>query len=265
MSRASPGVVRQPAARAVLGLARLTLLEARRTAVGKASAAAIVMALSLALFMDRIVLTDQERATVVTYAVLVRLAVVLILGQAIIANTVRDLNERIIDNFLALPLTRLQYALGKWLGWSGVAILSGAAAGLPLMGFSGTPGRLVWTLSFAAEAVVVASLALLLALTLGRVVTAMLAYCCLYLFARIGFLLVLLGHNTGAAEGSLLERFDARYIELAGYLLPRMDRFADTAWLSGGAIRFGPDILQAVIYVALLGAVAGVELRRKQF
>jgi hypothetical protein len=194
----------------------------------------------------------------------VRLAIVLILGQAIIANTVRDLNERIIDNFLALPLTRMQYALGKWLGWSAVALVSALLAALPLLGFLETPGRLAWTLSFAAETVVVASLALLLALALGRIVTAIFAYCCLYLFARVGFLLVLLGTNMGAAKGSL-DRFDARYVELAAYLLPRMDRFADTAWLAGSPIRFGPDILQALIYIALLGAVASIELRRKQF
>lgn len=255
----------QPSSRIVLGLARLTVLEARRTAVGKAALAAIAISLGLALFMDRIVITDQERATVVTYAVIVRLAIVLILGQAIIANTVRDLNERIIDNFLALPLTRMQYALGKWLGWSAVAVVCALLAALPLLGFFETPGRLAWTLSFAAETVVVTSLALLLALALGRIVTATFAYCCLYLFARVGFLLVLLSANMGAAKGSLLDRFDARYVELAAYLLPRMDRFADTTWLAGGPIRFGPDILQALIYIALLGTVASIELRRKQF
>ncbi|MEA3105831.1 MAG: hypothetical protein QOI88_436 [Gammaproteobacteria bacterium] len=255
----------QPMSRAVMGLARLTLLEARRTAVGKAALAAMIIALSLALFVDRIVLTEQDRATVVTYAVIVRLAIVLILGQAIIANTVRDLNERIIDNFLALPLTRMQYALGKWLGWSAVGIVCGLSAALPLLAFSGTPGRLAWALSFAAEAVVVVSLALLLALALGRVITAMLAFCAMYLFARVGFLLVLLSANTGAVDGTAFERFDARYVQLASYLLPRMDRFADTSWLAGGPIHFGPDILQALIYIALLGAVAGIELRRKQF
>src|SRR3981081_1652091 len=135
----------QPTSRAVMGLARLTLLEAPRTAVGKAALAAIIIALSLALFVDRVVLTDQARATVVTYAVIVRLAIVLILGQAIIANTVRDLNERIIDNFLALPLTRMQYAFGKWLGWILVAALCALLAGLPLLVFSNTPGRLPWT------------------------------------------------------------------------------------------------------------------------
>jgi ABC-type transport system involved in multi-copper enzyme maturation permease subunit len=250
---------------AVLGLARLTLLEARRTAVGKAALAAIAIAVSLALFVDRIVLTDQERATVVTYAVIVRLAIVLILGHAIIANTMRDLNERIIDNFLALPLTRMQYVLGKWLGWTLVAVLCALSAGLPLFGFTSTPGRLPWTLSFAAEAVVVASLALVLALALGRIVTAVFAFCCLYLFARVSSMLVLLSVNMGANHGSLLDRFDARYVEFAGYLLPRMDRFAETAWLSGGPIRFGPDLLQGAIYVVLLGAVAHIELRRKQF
>jgi hypothetical protein len=255
----------QPMSRAVLGLARLTLLEARRTAVGKAALAAIAIAVCLALFVDRVVLTDQERATVVTYAVIVRLTIVLTLGLAIIANTVRDLNERIIDNFLALPLTRMQYALGKWLGWTLVAVLCALSAGLPLLGFSSTPGRLQWTLSFAAEAVVVASLALVLALGLGRVITAMFAFCAMYLFARVSSMLVLLSANMGAYEGSLLDRIDARYVELAGYLLPRMDRFAVTAWLSGGPIRFGPDLLQAVIYIALLGAVARIELRRKQF
>ena len=119
-------------------------------------------------------------------------------------------------------------------------------------------------MSFAVEAVVVASVALLLALVLGRVVTAMLAFCCLYLFARISYLLVLLANNMGASEGSLVERFDAFYIELASYLLPRMDRFADTAWLTGGVIRFAPGLLQGLIYLALLGAVASLELRRKQ-
>jgi hypothetical protein len=44
-----------------------------------------------------------------------------------------------------------------------------------------------------------------------------------------------------------------------------MDRFAESAWLTGGVIRFGPELLQGVIYLALLGAVAGIELRRKQF
>jgi hypothetical protein len=78
-------------------------------------------------------------------------------------------------------------------------------------------------------------------------------------------MLVLLSANMGAYQGSLLERFDARYVELAGYLLPRMDRFAVTEWLAGGPIGFGPELLQAVIYIALLGAVARIELRRRQF
>jgi hypothetical protein len=251
--------------RTVLGLARLTLLEARRTAVGKAAFAAIALAVSLALFVNHIALTEQARATVVAYAVSVRLAIVFILALAIIVNTVRDLNERIIDSFLALPLTRMQYAIGKWLGWSGVAVICALSAGLPLLASLGTPGRLAWTLSLAAETVVVASLALILALALGRIVTAMLAFCSLYLFARIGHLLVLLGTNMGEPNGSLVDRFDLRYVELAGYLLPRMDRFADTTWLTGAPIHFGPDIVQALIYIALLGAVAHVELRRKQF
>jgi hypothetical protein len=93
----------------------------------------------------------------------------------------------------------------------------------------------------------------------------MLAFCCLYLFARISYLLVLLGNNMDASEGSLIERLDTRYIELASYLLPRMDRFAETAWLTGGAVRLTPGLLQGVIYLALLAAVASLELRRKQF
>jgi hypothetical protein len=254
----------QPRPRPLVGLARLTLLEARRTAVGKSVIAAIAIALGLALFMDRIVMTEQARAAVVAYAVIVRLGVVLLIAQAIIANTVRDLHERVVEHFLALPLTRLQYAIGKWLGWAAVAAVSAVAAGLPLLGFGGTPGRLAWTLSFVVEAVIVASLALLLALALGRVVTAMLAFCCLYLFARISYLLILLANNMGASEGSAVERFDAFYIELASYLLPRMDRFAETAWLTGGAIRLEPGLLQGAIYLALLGAVASLELRRKQ-
>ncbi len=139
-----------PISRAMVTLARLTLLEARRTAVGKSALAAIVIALCLALFVGRIVLIEQTRATIAAYAAFVRVAIVLILGQAIVANTVRDLNERIIDHFLALPLTRMQYALGKWLGWSTVAVVCALAAALPLLGFTGAPGRLAWVLSFAA-------------------------------------------------------------------------------------------------------------------
>jgi hypothetical protein len=253
------------ASRQLWGLARLTLLEARRTAVGKAALGAMAAALFLALFASRIVLVDQERVTVVAYAVIVRLALVFTIAQAIIANTVRDLNERIVDHFLALPLTRMQYAIGRWLGWSTVAAVCGLVAGAPLLAFPSTPGRLAWTCSFASETVIIASLALLLALALGRVITAMLAFCCLYLFARIGYLLVLLSANMGATKGSLIDRFDARYVEAAGYLLPRMDRFADTSWLTGAATSIGEVWLQALIYIALLGAAANIELRRKQF
>jgi hypothetical protein len=249
----------------VWALARLTWLEARRTAVGRAALAAIASAILLAIFASRIVLADQERVTVVAYAVIVRLALVFTIAQAVIANTVRDLSERIVDHFLALPLTRMQYAAAKWLGWSGVAAVCGLSAGALLLAFSTTPGRLPWTLSFAAELVVVASLALLLAFVLGRVITAMLAFCCLYLFARVGYLLVLLSANMGATQGNLLDRFDARYVEAAAYLLPRLDRFADTSWLSGGSISMGQGLLQALIYIALLGAAANIELRRKQF
>jgi hypothetical protein len=255
----------KPASRPMWGLARLTLLEARRTAVNKAAFGAMTAAVLLALFARHIVLLDQERVTVVAYAVIVRLALVFTLAQAIIANTVRDLNERIVDHFLALPLTRMQYAIGKWLGWSAVAAVCGLAAGTPLLAFSATPGRLAWTCSFAAEMVIIASLALLLALALGRVITAMLAFCCMYLFGRISYLLVLLSTNMGAAKGTLIDRLDARYIEAAGYLLPRLDRFADTSWLSGGSISVGQGWLQAMIYIALLGAAANIELRRKQF
>jgi len=255
----------RPIPRPIAGLARLTLLEATRTAVGKSVIAAIAVALGLALFMDRIVLTEQARAAVVAYAVIVRLGLVLLIAQAIIANTVRDLHERVVEHFLALPLTRLQYAIGKWLGWAAVAAVSAIAAGLPLMGFADTPGRLAWTLSFVVEAVIVASVALLLALSLGRVVTAMLAFCCLYLFARISYLLILLGNNMGASQGSAVERLNLLYIQIASYLLPRMDRFAETAWLTGAAVRIGPGLLQGMIYLALLGAVANFELRRKQF
>ena len=247
------------------GIARLTFLEARRTAVGKAALAAIVASLLLALFASRIVLTDQQRVTLVFYAVIVRLALVFTIAQAVIANTVRDLNERIVDHFLALPLTRMQYAAAKWLGWSGVATLCGLSAGATLLAFSGAPGRLPWTLSLAAEMVIVASLALLLALALGRVITAMLSFCCLYLFARVGYLLVLLSANMGATKGTLIDRFDARYTEAAAYLLPRLDRFADTSWLTGAASNAGQGMLQALIYVVLLGAAANIELRRKQF
>jgi len=76
---------------------------------------------------------------------------------------------------------------------------------------------------------------------------------------------VLLSANMGATKGNLIDRFDARYVEAAAYLLPRLDRFADTSWLSGGSISMGQGLLQALIYIALLGAAANIELRRKQF
>ncbi len=71
----------QPVSRPMWGLARLTLLEARRTAVGKAALGAMTAALFLALFASRIVLVDQERVTVVAYAVIVRLALVFTLAS----------------------------------------------------------------------------------------------------------------------------------------------------------------------------------------
>jgi hypothetical protein len=251
--------------RTLLAIARYTILESRRTFIVRAGISGFAAVFLLALFIAHTALTEPVRIEVTMYAVLVRIVLAAVIGLGIISNTVRDLESRLTDNFLALSIPRMRYVLGKWLGYATVAVLLALLAAAPLALFAGTPGRLAWALSLAAESLVTASLALLLGLSLGRVVTATLAYCAIYVFARIGFLVVLLGATTRNSTHALVDRIDSGYVEFATYLLPRLDRFAETAWLTGGAVRFGPDLVQAAIYLALLGTVASFEINRKEF
>ena len=126
--------------------------------------------------------------------------------------------------------------IGRWLGWSAVAAVCGLAAGSPLLAFSSTPGSWLGR-SFAAETVIIASLALLLALALVGSSPPCSLFA-MYLFARIGYLLVLLSANMGATKGSLIDRVDALALKRPGTCcrgwialpIPRADRRCDQHW-----------------------------------
>ncbi|MDK9722530.1 MAG: hypothetical protein OEL53_15245 [Rhodospirillales bacterium] len=190
-----------------------------------------------------------------------------------IAFHVRRMSEnRELETLLARPISRTGFVMAYGLGLSAVAALLALPLALGLLFFSpDIGGLLVWGLSLLEEAVIVAALGLFAALALETAVSAVLAAGGIYILARLMSVFIgiaekrLVESETQNQTLDLLVRLGLKALSI---LLPRLDVYAQSAWLV-----YGPPALETVffllaqtlVYVPLLLLASVFDLRRKRF
>lgn len=226
----------------------------------------LVMALSMgaALFIGQLVLTDPGRTRIIILAAMLRalLAAVVILHVAAAVN--RETEEQGRDMLLAAGLPAPLLIAGRLLGYGLAAAIMAVGAGLLLMANGAGRQLFVWVVGLGCELSLLAAFSLAAALALRQVTSAALA-------AGIFFLL---GHSLGnilllarsplagyAGAGGTAVRWP---VEAIAWLMPRLDLFGSADWLVGlTSGRLSPILGQTAIYLALLFAIAALDLLRR--
>ena len=252
--------------RAIATLGRFTLIEAIHSRIAVAAVIVILVGAGFGRFTNMLALTDSSGIQAATLAALYRLAAVFLVCSFTIASVVREHNDKGLELIFSLPLPRAGYLLGQCLGCTLAAVVLAALFALPL-GFSAPwPALAAWAVSLALELTLMASASLLCALTFTHVVGSLAATAAFYALARVIGALLAIGSGSVAPVESAAFQAASGILQVIATLLPRLDLFTRTAWLTGDAppfADFGLIALQSLVYTALLLAAGFIDLMRK--
>jgi hypothetical protein len=240
-------------------LARLILLEARRSALPWLAAAGIAVALVLAAFLSSVALTEGRELRLAVVAALLRACAVFLVATHVAASVQREIDDKGLEQMLSLPLPRAVHYLGRLAGFAACGALLAAAFAAPLALWA-APGPLaLWTVSLACECALVAAATLFFSLGLGQIVGAISATAALYLLGRAMTAIQAIAAGPLADE-SLAGRLAAHAVDALAFVLPRLDAVTRTDWLLYGAPPGGEyaQLLAGLAAYVLLAGAAGL-------
>lgn len=254
-----------PVIRHVPTIARYTLLEALRNRMLGLVLLLVLGGFGLSLFLGQEAVTEAQALQAAFLATLFRLAAVFVVCAFIITSMVRENNDKVLELFLALPLPRASYLLGKLLGFGGLAAALALLVSLPLYLFSPPSKVLLWTASLACELLIVAVASLFCVITLTQILPAFAAVTAFYLLSRSIATLLLIGEGP-LSEPTWSQKAINLILSAIAFLLPDFARFTQAAWLVYPGVSWSallPIAAQSLIYLALVGSAALFDFYRK--
>jgi len=252
--------------RTVLAFGRFTFLEAVRSRVGLVALALIGAGVALGQFLDQIALTESQAIRTTALAAIYRLGAVFLIASFVITSVVREHNDKGLELWLSLPVSRAAYLLGKWAGCVWAALLLGALFSLPLLLTTEPARTAAWSLSLMLELCLVASVSLLCVLTFSNVVSSLAAVASFYVLARVMAALLVIGASPVAPHESTSFVAANWVLGAIAALLPRLDHFTLTGWLVSDPQPWAalPMIAaQTLVYCALALGAGLIDLQRK--
>lgn len=248
-------------------LARLCLVEARRSGLPWLAAASVLAAVSLAAFLSEVAITDSRSLQLAVLAAVLRASAVFLVAAQVASSTLREINDKGLELMLSLPLGRSTHYLGRLAGHSAGAVALATLFAAALLPWAPPGAVALWGLSLACEAALVAAAALFFAMTLAQLVPAIAATAGLYLLARSIAAIQAIAAGP-LAQDSTLNRLAGLALDGVALLLPRLDAVTQTEWLlyelpSAGAYALALGGL--ALYGVLLAAAGLFDFHRRNF
>lgn len=246
-------------------LARLVLLEARRSALPWLAAAGIATGLVLAAFLSSVALTEGRELRMAVVAALLRACAVFLVAAQVAASVQREIDDKGLEQMLSLPLPRAVHYLGRLAGFAACGALLSLVFAAPLALWA-DPARLaLWALSLTLECALVAAAALFFSMSLAQLVGAISATLALYLLGRSMAAIQAIAAGPLADE-SLAGRLAARVVDALAFVLPRLDVVTRSDWLLYAAPAPGEyawALGSLAAYAALLAAAGLFDFYRR--
>lgn len=250
----------------MMTIASYTLIEALRNRMLWIVALIAILGFCLSLFLQQIAIAESRQIQSGALALTIRLGGVFVMSSFVVTGMLREYHDKGLEFFLAMPMDRVSYFLGKLLGYAACSLMLAAILGAPLFWSSTTKTVLIWGISLFFELLTVSSASLFFSLSLKQIPAALAAVFGFYLLSRIMGTLVLIMHGPLSDHGLLHGILDAA-ISSIGFFLPHLDDFARTAWIvypEPGWRDLLPSAAQAAIYVILMSCASLFDFYRRE-
>jgi len=247
-------------------IAGFTLLEAWRSRLPWLLAGSLALALAAGLFAAELAITESARFRIALIASGVRFAWVFILAVYVISSLTRELNERGFESALSLEVTRTTWVLGKLAGFISLAAVAVGSVCVMLLIALPPLAALAWSASLLFELAIVIAMAQFFTLSLASVPAAAVLSAALYVLTRSIDALVLIASGSPLLAAGPWRDLSRLGTEALSWVLPSLDRFAQTGWLvdqlpAPGML--GLQFVQCLVFVSLLTAAALVDFHRR--
>ena len=202
-------------------------------------------------------------------AELLRYCLVLWVLLMMVTTVVRNFDSRQFDRLLSMPISRWQYVVACFavvltLAFNGALVTFLTLAANTSMAMTG-----YWTLALMFELVLVGTLALLAALSIEKITSAVFLTVSMYLLSRSSEIIQqMLNENIRLTDGSMSSNLLEQVFSLILYVLPADLGFANNDLLFSPSISFSLLIDQAfvtIVYSLLILCVCLIDFYRKEF
>jgi len=255
-------------ARRISAVARYTLLEAWRNRLLLLVVVAVALLTLLSVFARELAVTESVRLQTAILASTLRVASVFLITLHILSGLTREFNDKFLELMLSLDLPRPAYLMGKFLGFVIVALAVAGIATIPVAVLAPADAALAWGFSLALELLIITALSVFCITTFTQLLPAAAFVTAFYLLARSITAIQLMSASSLLGADELGQKAGAMLADALAFALPRMDAFAQTAWLvndAGAQPALLNMLLQTGVYVGLLLAAAMFDLYRKNF
>lgn len=252
----------------VLTISKFTIIESMRNRLLWLSILVMIVGFVLVEFVGDLAITEHKATQLAILAVFLRLSAVLLVALFVVSSSLRELQDKTLEMILAMSVRRSSYYLGKLIGYIQLAVVMAVGFGLLLMIYAPLEQVLIWTASLVFELVIVVALALVMLFTFKQTPAALTGVFIVYLASRVLASLYLMSQHPIISYDSVGQKFIDGFIATMTWLLPDLSRYTQTEWLvysTGEWLLLLPILVQTLIYLGLLSAIALFDFYRKNF
>ncbi len=221
--------------------------------------------LALASFLAEVAVTEHEAVQTALLAAAYRFCAVFVLMVFVVSTVVREFNDKCMELYLSMPITRTLYFVGKSAGFVVCGAIIAAIFSTVMLIYASFADVALWGITFALELAIVAVFAFFAALTFHQHVTpALFITFFFYVLARSADTILRISESD-IVDITLGNMFIKFMLNCMYYILPSLEKFTRTDWLLYGAEypALGLVAVQALAYCTLIGAMGLFDLRRK--
>lgn len=246
-----------------------TLQEALKNRVLWIIIAFSVIGIAGASFLGDFAIIETANTEVAVLSSFYRMGAVFTMMVLVVTTMVREFNDKCLELYLSLPLSRSAYFFGKLTGFFviGVIIAAVFAAVLLLFNTKGVGYLAFWFVSLTCELMIITAISFFCVMTFNQqapasIVTAFF----FYLLCRAADDIVLISNSEIILHTTSAGYLD-EMVDVLVYVLPSLGAFTRPEWLLYGIENFGETALvvigQTIVYTFLLSGATLIDFSRK--
>lgn len=219
-------------------------------------------------FVGELTLTEHRETQVALLAAYLRLSGVLLVSLFVVSSSLREMQDKMLEMVIALPVHRASYYLGKLSGYSLIAMIITLLFGLELLLYAEPQQVFIWSLSLCLELLLVVAISLFMVFSFNQIPAALAGVLVIYSASRVMSALFLMSKAPIVTHTGAAEKFMDGFIEMLSWVLPDLSQYAQTQWLVYGEAQWSmlwPLLAQTGIYLALLSMASMFDFYRKNF